>query len=324
VPAIIAHGGAGRYSPGEEHERGLKDAVAVGWQVLESGGSAADAVEAAIVVLEDFPVFQAGFGSAMNLKGEIQTDASIMLDDLSCGAVAALTAAANPIKAARLVMEKTDHVLVVGEGADHIARSYGLESRDLCSPARKEMYDRMLAKLRAGEEVASYLPRLREVAADLSMGTVGAVAVDSDGRIAAGTSTGGPMLKLPGRVGDAAVIGAGTYANVNGGASATGVGEPIIKHTIAKAAIDLISHMGAREGVDTLIEYARIQDVRLGVVAIEENEAIALGYTTEAMSWASMKDGELRTFLSTGIGVRKYDEGDKIEKDDPSGKVLET
>ncbi len=324
MPAIIAHGGAGRYSPDEEHERGLKDAVAAGWRILESGGSAIDAVEAAIVVLEDFPVFQAGFGSAMNLRGEIQTDASIMLDDLSCGAVAALTAAANPIKAARLVMEKTDHVLIVGEGADHLSRSYGLESRDLCSPERKETYDRMLAKLRAGEEVASYLPRLREVAADLSMGTVGAVAVDSDGRIAAGTSTGGPMLKLPGRVGDAAIIGAGTYVNGNGGVSATGVGEPIIKHIIAKKAIDLISHLGAREGIDTLMEYARINDVRLGIVAIEENEAIALGYTTDAMSWASMKDGELKTFLSTGIGVRKDDAGDKAETGDSSGKVLET
>jgi beta-aspartyl-peptidase (threonine type) len=324
VPAIIAHGGAGRYSPGEEHERGLKDAVAAGWEVLDSGGSALDAIEAAIVVLEDFPVFQAGFGSAMNIKGEIQTDASIMLGDLSCGAVAALTAAANPIKAARLVMEKTDHVLIVGDGADHLAQSYGLESRDLRSDARKEMYDRMLAKLRAGEEVAWYLPRLREVAADMSMGTVGAVAVDSEGRIASGTSTGGPMLKLPGRVGDAAVIGAGTYANENGGVSATGVGEPIIKHALAKKAVDLIADQGAREGIETLMEYARIKKVRFGIVAVEENEAIALGYTTEAMSWVSMKDGELKTFLSTGIGVRKDDGDDGTAKDDSSGKVLET
>ena len=324
MPAIIAHGGAGRYSPGEEHERGLKDAVAAGWQILSSGGSALDAIEAAIVVLEDFPVFQAGFGSAMNLRGEIQTDASIMLDDLSCGAVAALTAAANPIKAARLVMERTDHVLIVGEGADHLALSYGLESRDLRSDARKEMYDKMLAKLRAGEEVAWYLPRLREVAADLSTGTVGAVAVDGQGRIATGTSTGGPMLKLPGRVGDAAVIGAGTYANANGGVSATGVGEPIIKHVLAKRAVDLIADVGAREGIETLVEYARIREVRFGIVAVEENEAIALGYTTDAMSWASMKDGELQTFLSTGIGVRKDDADDKIEKDGSSGKVLET
>ncbi len=118
------------------------------------------------------------------------------------------------------------------------------------------------------------------------------------------------MLKLPGRVGDAAVIGAGTYVNVNGGASATGVGEPIIKHAIAKKAVDLIAHVGAREGIDTLVEYARVEEVRLGIVAIEENEAIALGYTTDAMSWASMKDGDLKTFLSMGIGVRKNDEGD--------------
>jgi len=297
LPSIIVHGGAGRYSPGEEHERGLTDAVHAGSARLEAGDSALDAVVDAIVVMEDFPIFQAGFGSSMNLLGEIQTDASIMLDDLSCGAVAALTAAANPIKAARLVMERTDHVLLVGEGADDFACAMGLESRDLRSDARKELYEKTLAKLHAGEEIR-FLPRLGDLMADLSVGTVGAVAIDAHGRLAAGTSTGGPMLKLRGRVGDAAIIGAGTYANEHGSVSATGLGEPIMRYVLAKAAVDAIGEVGAREGIEHVLELARAKGVEFGIVGIEENGFIAHGFTTEAMSWATMKDRELTTFLS--------------------------
>ncbi len=310
MAAIIVHGGAGAYDPGEEHERGLKDAANAGWAIIESGGSALDAIEAAIVVMEDFPIFQSGYGSSPNLAGEIETDASVMLDDLSCGAVGALKAAANPIKAARLVMERTDHVLLVGEGADDFARRMGLESRDLASEARKELYEKALAKLRAGEDV-KFLPRLKDLAADFDIdtGTVGAVAIDDEGHVAAGTSTGGPVLQLPGRLGDVAVIGAGTYANANGGVSATGHGEPIMKHVLAKAAVDAIANVGAREGIETVLEYARINEIRFGLVAIEENGAIARGFTTEAMSWASVRDGELETFLSTGDGVRRKKKG---------------
>lgn len=295
MASIIVHGGAGKFDPGEPHERGLKDALRIGWEILEGGGSAVDAAEAAVASLEDDPVFNAGYGSSLNLSGEVETDASIMCSDLSCGAVGALTAAANPIKAARLVMERTDHVLLAGRGADEFVRRMGLPHRDLRSPGRIELYARNLEKFRAGEDLP-YLPSLREISRQYELGTVGAVAVDDDGSIAAGTSTGGIMMKIPGRVGDSAVIGAGTYANPYGGVSATGHGEPIMRYVIAKVATDAIQEVGVREAVETVIEIGRANEIRFGIIGAEESGAVAHGFTTEAMSWASMVEGELQTF----------------------------
>jgi len=248
-----------------------------------------------VVSLEDDPVFNAGFGSYLNLVGEVETDASIMLGDLSCGAVGALTAAANPVKAARLVMERTDHLLLAGRGADEFVTKMGLPSRDLRAPARIELHAKNLKKLRAGEEFP-YLPSLREISRDYEMGTVGAVVVDVQGGIAAATSTGGISMKLPGRVGDSAIVGAGTYANAHGGVSATGHGEPIMRYLIAKEAADAIPEVGVREAVETVIELGRSKGIRFGIVGAEESGAVAFGFTTEAMSWASLVEGELRTF----------------------------
>jgi len=320
VPAIIAHGGAGAYSPGEEHEAGLKEAVSAGWSILESGGSALDAVVEAIAILEDRPVFQAGYGSALNLKGEIEMDASIMLDDLSTGAVASISAAANPIRAARLVMERTDHVLLAGEGADEFARAMKLPSRDLRTEARVALYEKALERMRNGEDV-KFFPKTGDLAVDMGVGTVGAVAVDAAGRIAAGTSTGGPTLKLPGRVGDAAVIGAGTYANENGGVSATGLGEPIMRYVLAKMAVDVLAGVGAREGIETVLEFARSKEVRFGIIGAEENGTLAHGFTTDAMSWATVSDGELATFLTRSDGGDARGDGDGVGKNDGGGSA---
>lgn len=299
MPSIIVHGGAGTFDPGEKHDVGLRAAASAGWELLSSGGSALDAVEAAVVHLEDDPIFNAGYGASLNLAGEIESDASIMLSDLSAGAVAALRAAANPIKAARLVMERTDHVLLAGVGADEFARKWGLPSRDLRTEHRTAIYERSLAKLRSGEGVA-YLPRLSEAADEL--GTVGAVALDSGGRIAAATSTGGMTLKLPGRVGDSAIIGAGTYANAVGGVSATGHGEPIMRHCLAKMVVDHAADVGMRESIATALELGVSRGFRLGLIGVEETGEVAHGFTTQAMCWVSIQDGKIESFLDRREG----------------------
>jgi beta-aspartyl-peptidase (threonine type) len=296
VASIIVHGGAGDYDPGEDHDLGLRAALSTGWERLEAGGTALDAVEAAVVSMEDNPLFNAGLGSSLNLAGDVEADASIMLSDLSCGAVAAVRAAANPVAVARLVMERTDHIMLAGGGADEFARRMGLPERDLRSDRRIEMYEKNIARFRAGEDL-KWLPRLRDVTGDLGLGTVGAAAVDDAGLIAVATSTGGMMMKIPGRVGDSAVIGAGTYANAFGGVSATGHGEPIMRYLLAKMAVDMIGDVGAREAVESVLEFARSREIRVGLVGVEENGAVVPGFTTRAMSWAFRRGDEVRSFL---------------------------
>jgi beta-aspartyl-peptidase (threonine type) len=302
MPSIIVHGGAGKFDPGKKHDRGLRAAASSGWAILSSGGSALDAVEAAVVVLEDDPTFNAGYGASLNLAGEIEADASIMLSDLSAGSVAALTAAANPIRAARLVMERTDHLMLAGAGADAFARKLGLPSRDLKTKRRVALYEKNLAKLRRGEDVR-FLPRLREAAEELELGTVGAVAIDENGVIAAATSTGGLTLKLPGRVGDSAIIGAGTYASPIGGVSATGHGEPIMRHLLAKMVVDHAVDVGIRESIAMALEFTRARGFGVGLAGVEENGAVAHGFSTQAMCWVSIREGETESFLADDTSV---------------------
>jgi L-asparaginase / beta-aspartyl-peptidase len=220
-PAIIVHGGAGRINVKELPERlkGCKEAALAGWQILKQGGSALDAAEAAVVVLEDNPLFNAGTGSTLNSLGEIEMDAAIMeAETLSVGAVAAVQGIKNPIKLARRVMEDGRHVLLVGERAKLFARQNGFAE---CSP------DALIieAERKRWEE---------------KHGTVGCVALDNHGKIAVGTSTGGIFNKLPGRVGDSALPGCGTYADEYGGISCTGHGEAIIRIVMAKSAAEFL------------------------------------------------------------------------------------
>ncbi len=296
LPSIIVQGGAGAYEPGKDHERGLLAAVDAAWSVLEAGGSAADAVVASIVVMEDDPIFNAGLGSSLNLKGEVECDASIMLSDRSCGAVAALKAAQNPIVAARLVMDRTDHVLLAGEGADEFARRMGLPFADLRTERKIALHEKCLDDIRNGREIR-FMPKVLGVAEEMGIGTVGAAAADAEGLLAAGTSTGGMMTKLPGRVGDAAVIGAGTYATPHGAVSATGHGEEIMRYVLAKVAADAVADIGIREALENVIDIGRTYGVGFGIVGVEENGLSSFGFTTEAMSWASRDDSGTRTFM---------------------------
>src|SRR6266581_5097624 len=230
-PIIIVHGGAGDW-PSKLHKRGLSGvriAADRGFRILSESGSALDAVEAAIVAMEDNSVFNAGRGSTLNLVGEIETDAAIMDGKtLKGGGVALLRDIRNPIKAARIVMDKTDHVLLAGEAARKLALANGLAKSNLRVSKRVQAWKEGLRKLKKNGVLylSGTSPEILQRFLLKSSETVGALALDNDGNLAAACSTGGVSLKLPGRIGDSAILGAGLYAdNESGAATATGIGE---------------------------------------------------------------------------------------------------
>jgi beta-aspartyl-peptidase (threonine type) len=214
-------------------QAGCRRALEAGWQTLQQGGSAVEAVEAAIVVLEDDPVFDAGVGSHLNADGVVQMDAILMDgNSLDAGAVAAVERIRNPIRLARRILETSEHMLLAGAGAERFAAEHGFP---LCDPA-----ELIVPRERARWE-ASVHALTRKQPFPASTGTVGAVARDTAGRIAAGTSTGGTFGKYPGRIGDSPLIGCGCYADSeSAGASATGWGEAIMKIVMAKLGVDLV------------------------------------------------------------------------------------
>lgn len=221
-PAILVHGGAGRIAEADQaaHLAGCETAAEAGWSVLQAGGGALDAVCAAAVVLEDDPHFNAGTGSVLDVNGHVATDAAVMVGDtLAAGAVAAVSGIRNPVLLARAVMEHSRHVLLAGEGAFDFARAQGIES---CDPA----------------ELA--VPR-QQARWEADHGTIGAVAMDAQGRLAAGTSTGGTFRKLSGRVGDSPLIGCGTYADEFAAVSSTGDGEDIIRLVLARRVAEAVA-----------------------------------------------------------------------------------
>jgi L-asparaginase / beta-aspartyl-peptidase len=235
-PSLIVHGGAWDI-PDEAVaacKEGCQNALAAGWSILSRGGSALDAVEAAIIVLEDDPVFDAGYGSHLNADGQVECDA-ILMDGITlrAGAAAGLKRIKNPIRLARKIWEECPHMMLVAEGAERFARKAGLPLADpseLVSEAEHAAYlrcreDRHAAAHHRGHE----------------QGTVGAVAFDRDGHLFAATSTGGTCCKLPGRVGDSPLVGCGCYADSEaGGVSSTGYGEAIMKIVMAKTAVDFL------------------------------------------------------------------------------------
>jgi len=267
VPALIVHGGAGADPGGREELRaGMRDAVGAGWRALAAGGSSLDAVEAAVRSLEDHPLFNAGRGSVLTSAGTVETDASIMEGDrLRNGAVAAVTGVRNPITLARRILEEGRHSFFVGDGAVARARDLGVP---LCDPAAlvTEPQRRRLAALQAG--------------------TVGAVALDRAGMIAAATSTGGTPGKLPGRVGDTALIGCGTYAESTlGGASCTGDGEAIIRVTLARRALDILKTVGepghaCEVALSVLVEEGRGQG---GLILVDWRGRVGWARSTKLM-----------------------------------------
>ena len=296
--AIVVHGGAGQWRA-ERREaalEGVRRAAVCGLNILTGGGGALDAVVAAVVSMEDDPVFNAGTGSALNLDGEAEMDAGVMVgEDLRTGNVAGLRRVKNPILVARAVMERTDHVLLAGDGALRLARAFGFQDYEPVTSQRRDEWREKRAALVDADNPS--LPRLRVLLQDhpdLSPGTVGAVALDTHGVLAAATSTGGITLKLPGRIGDTPVPGAGNYATSHGACSATGLGELMLRYLTARSVCD---HLHAGQSAKRAVE-AVLTDMRaavggeVGMVAIDRNGTIGVGHLTAAMphAYASASD----------------------------------
>ena len=231
-PVLVVHGGAWAIPDDmvNAHLNGVRQALSTGWQVLERGGTSLDAVEEAVVVLENDETFDAGRGSFLNRDGKVQLDAFIMDGTtLRGGGVGCVERLRNPVRAARKILSNSPHVYFVGEGAERFASEHGIP---LCSN-EELIIPREVERLREYQAHSHAQPDL--FAPTISHDTVGAVALDSSGNIAAATSTGGTLNKAPGRLGDSSLIGCGCYAdNESAAASTTGWGEPIMKLVLAK------------------------------------------------------------------------------------------
>ena len=314
---LAIHGGAGVVSkelaaPGAEKEyrAKLREAVEAGATVIEKdGGDSVGAVVAAIKVLEDSPLFNAGKGAAFNHEGQNEMDASIMDGGRhKAGAVAAVRTIKNPITAARAVMDQSKHVLLVGAGADTFAREHGLEIVDpsyFRTELRWNMLQEQLRKeKRAGEKPATKT-QSRAVEKDsppVRFGTVGCVALDRHGNLAAGTSTGGLTAKLPGRVGDSPLIGAGTFAdNASCAVSATGDGEYFIRAAAAHDIAALVEYKGLSVAeASRIVIHDKIKRAggEGGVIVLDRAGNLAMTYSSEGMFRAYLtRDGEIHVLI---------------------------
>ncbi|MGE5432169.1 MAG: isoaspartyl peptidase/L-asparaginase family protein [Syntrophomonadaceae bacterium] len=290
---IAVHGGAqnkdkNTFTPEleEAYKRGIEEALYTGWEILNNDGAALDAVESAVRVLEDNPIFNAGRGSAINRDGETEQDAAIMCGEtLKAGAVAAIRLVKNPVSLARKIMESTEHVMLTGAGAEEFAKQAGLEFRPPEYFITQEKLEELKKNLHH-ENIKN--PGSRD--------TVGAVALDKKGSLAAATSTGGLTNKLKGRVGDSPIIGAGTYANNNACAvSCTGDGEYIIRGVFAHLLYALMEfknlslHEAIREVFRINGEYLKTE---MGIIAVDKNANAELFYNTLPMYRGYRKNQE--------------------------------
>jgi len=296
--AIVIHGGAGTISRRDmtpemdkAYRAALKQALEAGYAVLKQGGKSLDAVQAAIRVMEDDPLFNAGKGAVFAHNGRNELDAAIMDGTgLKAGAVAGVEHIKNPIDLARLVMDKTPHVLLIGEGAEEFAKSQGMALVPQSYFFTQHRWDELQKALK--EEQAGKGGSGKEDYPGTSghgYGTVGAVALDRDGDIAAGTSTGGLTNKYYGRVGDSPIIGAGTYANTKTcGVSGTGTGEFFIRLDLAKTISDLMLYKGLslQQAADQLVLHDLVDLGGMdtgGAIAMDHDGNIRMPFNTEGM-----------------------------------------
>src|ERR1700722_9019559 len=296
---LVAHSGAGDYSkmtqPVIEARRdGMVKAIRAGYAILSRGGTSMDAVEATIRVMEDSGLYDAGRGAYYTKEGVPEMDAAIMDGrTLQAGSVAALKHIANPIHLARLVMEKTPHVLLVADGAEEFAKSQGIE---LVSPYY----------FYTDREWNRYKDAQKKKLAGDAHGTVGVVALDQAGNLAAGTSTGGTVLKMPGRVGDSPIIGAGTYANNESCAvSATGTGEYFMRNVVASDICARVKylHVSLEQAAnDVVMKELVAQHGDGGVIALDRQGDVATPFNTTGMLTGTVRsDGMVKI---SGIPVQ--------------------
>lgn len=284
IPSLVVHGGAWIIDDSEKeaHMKGMKDALEHGYLLLKKGGSATDAVEEAINIMEDSGVFDAGKGCVLNERGFVELDAMIMSGDLKAGAVAAIKGYVNPISVARTIMDKTPHIMLVGEGAESFARNQGFKQTD------------------AIEFITEKELKLWRNPPENPFGTVGAVALDKDGKMCAGTSTGGTRKKMYGRVGDSPLIGCGGYCdNESGGASSTGHGESFMRIVACKTACDFLkteksAQDAAEKTMDLISKRAKGKG---GIILMRKDGDIGVAFNTPQMARGYIKNGRPEVFV---------------------------
>jgi beta-aspartyl-peptidase (threonine type) len=329
VPTLLVHGGAWAIpaDAAAAHEAGVRNALEAGYALLSRGGSALDAVEAAVTVLEDDPTFDAGRGSFLTSDGRVQLDALLMDGGrMKAGGVACVERLRNPIQAARLVLDKSPHVYFVGAGAELFAQAHGIaliDNTELVLDRERVRLAHAQARQAAGLEDITFSGQILhddkspETAfptqdasspasatgdpTQWSHDTVGAVALDARGNLAAATSTGGTLNKTPGRVGDSSLIGCGCYAdNLSAAVSLTGWGEPIMKLVLGKWATDRVAdgtapELAAREAIAYLFN-------RLGghggIILLGPDGRFGLAHNTPAMAWGLATPSGLQTGLT--------------------------
>jgi L-asparaginase / beta-aspartyl-peptidase len=286
-PVLVVHGGAWAIPDDmvEAHLKGVRNALAAGWSVLDGGGSALDAIEESVVVLEDDETFDAGRGAFLNREGKVQLDALIMDGGtLRAGGVGCVEHLRNPVRAARKILSESPHVYFVAEGAERFAGEHGIplcKNQDLIIP-------------REVERLREFQAHTAEHAKDLfaptiSHDTVGAVALDRAGNIAAATSTGGTLNKAPGRLGDSSLIGCGCYAdNESAAASTTGWGEPIMKLVLAKWSTDRVLAGNAPEwAAQEAMNYLKARvNGHGGIIVLDSRGRFGIAHNTPRMAWA--------------------------------------
>jgi beta-aspartyl-peptidase (threonine type) len=297
---LVVHGGAWAIPDElvEAHLNGVRNAIAAGWRVLEKNGSALDAVEESVVIMEDDEAFDAGRGSFLNREGKVQMDALLMDGaTLRAGGVGCVEHLANPIRAARKVLSESPHVYFVAEGAERFAQEHGIrlcKNEDLIIPREVE-------RLKTFQ--ASSAAHAQELfAPEISHDTVGAVALDSSGNIAAATSTGGTLNKAPGRLGDSSLIGCGCYAdNQSAAVSTTGWGEPIMKLVLAKWAADRVASGNLPQWVAAeAMNYLKDRvNGHGGIILLDSWGRFGIAHHTPRMAWA------VRTQQETASGVHR-------------------
>jgi beta-aspartyl-peptidase (threonine type) len=304
-PVLVVHGGAWDIPDDmvDAHLNGVRNASAAGWRVLERGGSALDAVEEAVVVLEDDETFDAGRGSFLNRDGKVQLDAFIMDGaTLRGGGVGCVERLRNPVRAARKILSDSPHVYFVAEGAERFAEEHGIalcQNEDLIIP-REVKRLREYQSQSSGDGNDLFAPAISPDL--LSHDTVGAVALDREGNIAASTSTGGTLNKAPGRLGDSSLIGCGCYAdNLSAAASTTGWGEPIMKLVLAKWAADRVESGSLPEWVaqEAMNHLKQRLNGHGGIILLDARGRVGIAHNTPRMAWA------LRTVQKQEAGIQR-------------------
>jgi beta-aspartyl-peptidase (threonine type) len=308
-PVLIVHGGAWAMPDDmvDAHIRGVSNALAAGWRVLEHGGPALDAIEEAVVIMEDDETFDAGRGSFLNRDGKVQLDALIMDGStLRAGGVGCVEHLRNPVRAARKILSESPHVYFVGEGAEKFAAEHGValcQNEDLIIPREVEHLRRYQAELAQRGLTKNDTQDGNDLFAPaISHDTVGAIALDRNGNIAAATSTGGTLNKAPGRLGDSSLIGCGCYAdNESAAASTTGWGEPIMKLVLAKWAADRVAagnlpEWAAQEAMNYLKQRVNGHG---GIIVLDREGHIGIAHNTPRMAYA------YKTVKKEEVGVER-------------------